>query len=140
MSVECGTIDSPPSFTNITVWGIITMICMLFVGATSLLGIIYANFGNLFFGLINLIGSCFGFAGLIFAIISIVKKIPAHMKISMTCYFISCLIAAVSLVLGFFTSSDINVGNLLTAIFHLLLGIFLCYLFFVQSKNFGSSG
>ena len=74
MSVECGTIDSPPSFTNITVWGIITMICMLFVGVTSFLGIIYANFGNIFFGLINLIGSCFGFAGLIFAIISIVKK------------------------------------------------------------------
>lgn len=139
MSVECGTIDSPPSFTNITVWGIITMICMLFVGATSLLGIIYANFGNLFFGLINLIGSCFGFAGLIFAIISIVKKIPAHMKISMTCYFISCLIAAVSFVLGFF-SSDNKIENILTPIFHLLLGIFLCYLFFVQSKNFGSSG
>ena len=139
MSVECGTIDSPPSFTNLTVWGIITMICMLFVGVTSFLGIIYANFGNIFFGLINLIGSCFGFAGLIFAIISIVKKIPAHMKISMTCYFISCLIAAVSFVLGFF-SSDNKIENILTPIFHLLLGIFLCYLFFVQSKNFGSSG
>ena len=139
MSVECGTIDSPPSFTNITVWGIITMICMLFVGVTSFLGIIYANFGNIFFGLINLIGSCFGFAGLIFAIISIVKKIPAHMKVSMTCYFISCLIAAVSFVLGFLIS-DNKIQNILTPIFHLLLGIFLCYLFFVQSKNLGSSG
>ena len=139
MSVECGTIDSPPSFTNITVWGIITMICMLFVGVTSFLGIIYADFGHLFFGLINLIGSCFGFAGLIFAIISIVKKIPAHMKISMTCYFISCLIAAVSFVLGFLIS-DNKIQNILTPIFHLLLGIFLCYLFFVQSKNLGSSG
>ena len=139
MSVECGTIDSPPSFTNITVWGIITMICMLFVGVTSFLGIIYADFGHLFFGLINLIGSCFGFAGLIFAIISIVKKIPAHMKVSMTCYFISCLIAAVSFVLGFLIS-DNKIQNILTPIFHLLLGIFLCYLFFVQSKNLGSSG
>lgn len=136
--VECGSIESPPSFTNITIWGIITLICMLFVGISSIYGLIgSASFGsnNFFFDLINLIGSCFGVAGLIFAILSIVQKNGAHMKIGMTCYFISCLIAVVVFILSIIYWGTIDFRSIL----HLLLCIFLCYLFFVQSKNFGSS-
>ncbi len=136
--VECGTIESPPSFTNVTVWGIITMICMLFVGISSIYGVIgSASFGsdNFFFDLINLIGSCFGVAGLIFAILSIVQKNAAHMRIGMTCYFISCLIALVVFILSLIFWGKVEIRS----IFHLLLCIFLCYLFFVQSKNMGAS-
>lgn len=137
--VECGSIESPPSFTNITIWGIVTLICMLFVGISSIYGLIgSASFGseNFFFDLINLIGSCFGVAGLIFAILSIVQKNGAHMKIGMTCYFISCLIAVVVFILSIIYWGKIEIRSIL----HLLLCIFLCYLFFVQSKNFSSSG
>ena len=136
--VECGSIDSPPSFTSVTVWGIITMICMLFVGISSIYGVIgSASFGSNYFfvDLINLIGSCFGVAGLIFAILSIVQKNAAHMKIGMTCYFISCLIALVVFILSIIYYGSVDIR----AILHLLLCIFLCYLFFVQSKNMGAS-
>ena len=132
--VECGAIDQPPSFTNITIWGIITYICMLFVGISSIYGLL-GGFGDLW-GIISVIGSAFGVAGLIFAILSIVQKNGAHMKIAMTCFLISCVISAVIFVI-FCLKGSINSGNFLHFVLHLLLCLFLCYLFFVQSKNFG---
>ena len=132
--VECGAIDQPPSFTNITIWGIITYICMLFVGISSIYGLL-GLFDGLW-GLVGFIGSAFGVAGLIFAILSIVQKNGAHMKIAMTCFLISCVISAVLFVL-MVIDGGINKGNFLHFVLHLLLCIFLCYLFFVQSKNFG---
>lgn len=132
--VECGAIDQPPSFSNITIWGIVTYICMLFVGISSIYGLL-GGFADLW-GIIGFIGSAFGVAGLIFAILAIVQKNGAHMKIAMTCFLISCVISAVLFVLLVF-KGGINSGNFLHFVLHLLLCLFLCYLFFVQSKNFG---
>ena len=69
--VECGAIDQPPSFSNITIWGIITYICMLIVGVTSFWGLVGAiGFkGTFLIDLLNVIGGGFGVAGLIFAIL-----------------------------------------------------------------------
>ena len=132
--VECGSIDQPPSFSNITIWGIITYICMLIVGVTSFWGLAGAlGFkGNFLIDLLNIIGCGFGVAGLIFAILSIVQHNGAHMKISMTCYLVACVISLVIFVLCLIWYGDFRFGSLL----NLLFCIFLCYLFFVQSKNF----
>ena len=133
--VECGSMSSPPSFRNLTVWGIITFVIMLVIGITSINSVVPPlGFNHFFIDLLNLIGGCFGVAGLVFAILSIIQSNAAHLKISMTCYFVSCLIMLLSFILGIIYS-DPNVNSIL----HLLLCIFLCYLFYVQSKNFSST-
>ena len=135
--VECGAIDQPPSFSNITIWGMVTYICMLFVGISSIYGLM-GGFGTLI-EILNIVGSCFGVAGLVFAILAIIKKNGAHMKIAMTCYLISCVVSAVVFVLTIIDppKEGEEGRNLAHLIVHLLLCLFLCYLFFVQSKNFG---
>ena len=47
--VECGSIEQPPSFTNLTVWGIVTFIIMLILGVSSIMGAIEGcHFGNFY--------------------------------------------------------------------------------------------
>ena len=134
--VECGAIDQPPSFQNLTIWGIITYICMLIIGINSIYGVIGAlGFHNALIDILNLVGSGFGVAGLIFAILSIVQHNGAYMKISMTCFFICCIISLVVFVF-YILKGGLTAGNILSCLLNLALSIFLCYLFYVQSKNF----
>ena len=134
--VECGTINEPPSFSHITVWGIITMIIMAVVGIESIYGAIDAiNFKDSLLSLLLLIGSGFGVAGLIFAGLALWKSSPPLMKTSGTCFLISCLVS-----IAFLIFSIIKNGFYGQVILQIILDVFLCYLFFVQSNSFSSSG
>ena len=131
--VECGTIDQPPSFNNITVWGIVTFVIMAVLGVSSIMGVIEGcGFGNSFYSILLLIGSGFGVAGLIFVILSIVQKNGSHMKMGIVCFLISCIIHTVLFILYIVGGKDIYFANIL----QLLLDIFLCYLFYRQSNGF----
>ena len=131
--VECGTIDQPPSFNNITVWGIVTFVIMAVLGVSSIMGVIEGcGFGNGFYSILLLIGSGFGVAGLIFVILSIVQKNGSHMKMGIVCFLISCIIHTVLFILYIVGGQTIYFANIL----QLLLDIFLCYLFYRQSNGF----
>ena len=131
--VECGTIDQPPSFTNITIWGIITFIIMLVLGISSLMGVIEGcHFNNSFYSILLLVASGFGVAGLIFVILAIIQNNGAHMKIGSLCFLVSCLINVVLFILYIANKEDIYFANIL----ELCLDIFLCYLFYRQSNGF----
>ena len=133
--VECGSMSDPPSFSNITVWGIVTFIIMLVVGIDSIYGVISAlHFDGFLFSIILLIGSGFGVAGLIFAILAIVQNNGIHMKLAAFCFLVSCLVHIVLLIVSIFGS-----GIYLAAILQIILDVFLCYLFFVQNKGFSPS-
>ena len=130
--VECGSIEQPPSFTNITVWGIVTFIIMLILGVSSIMGVIEGCNFRSFYSIILLIGSCFGVAGLIFVILSIVQNNGTHMKVGALCFLVSCIIHTVLLILYIVGGKTIYFGNIL----QLCLDIFLCYLFYRQSNGF----
>ena len=134
--VECGSIDQPPSFQNLTIWGLVTFIIMLVLGVDSIYGVIDGcHFGDSFYSILLLVGSAFGVAGLIFVILSIIQHNGTHMKMGVLCFLISCVIHVVLLVLYIIRGNGINFGS----ICQIALDIFLCYLFYRQSSGFGSA-
>ena len=136
--VECGSMDQPPSIQNLTIWGIVTFVIMAVLGISSIYGVMEAlNFPS-FWSIIGLIGSGFGVAGLIFVVLSIFQNNGVYMKIGCFCFLVSCIISLVLFILGLIGlmgEHKFHAGNLIT----LLLDIFLCYLFFLQSKGFSPS-
>ena len=133
--LECGSMNQPPSFSNITIWGIITLVIMLIVGIYSILGFIDAlKFGNFLFSIVLLIGNGFGVAGLIFAILAIVQRNGNFMKIAALCFLVSCIVNIVVLVF-----SIVKFGFYYQALLEILLDVFLCYLFWVQSSGYSSA-
>ena len=131
--VECGSIDQPPSFKNITIWGIVTLVIMVLLGVDSTIGFINGiknNDGFYYFFL--LIGSAFGIIGLILAVISIIARTGGFMWIGLFCFLISCIIHIVLLILNLIGDVDVNLGS----IFQIVIDIFLCYLFYRQSGGF----
>ena len=129
--VECGSMNQLPSFSNITVWGIIIFIIMFVVGANSVFGVIHAlDFKDSLLSILILIGSGFGVAGLIFAILAIVQSNLAHMKVAALCFLISCLVNVVLIVF-----SIIRDGFFFGTILQIIFNVFLCYLFYVQSNG-----
>ena len=137
--VECGTIDQPPSFEKITVWGIVTFICMIIVGLSSLFGLVNALNGFSLWDIIGIVGCVFGVAGLVFIILSIVKKNPLWMKFGFFCFLVSCLISIVLLILTIVNIKGDNenkFNTFLSCSLQIAFNAFLCYLFFLQSKGF----
>ena len=129
--VECGSMNQLPSFSNITIWGIVIFIIMLVVGIDSVNGVIYAlHFKDSLISILILVGCGFGVAGLVFAIIAIVTNNLANMKIAALCFLISCLVNIVLLVFSILRS-----GLYIESILQIILNVFLCYLFFVQSNG-----
>ena len=133
--VECGSMEQTPDINNLTVWGIVTFVIMLVLGILSIGGVIEAVNYMSFWGILCLVGSGFGVAGLIFVILALVQKNPAHMKIGTLCFLISCIIHTVLLIIAICAGKHIYISSIL----QLCLDIFLCYLFYVQSKNLGPS-
>ena len=134
--VECGSIDQPPSFQNLTIWGIVTFVIMLVLGAMSLYGVIDGcKFGDSFYSILLLIGSLFGVAGLILVILSLIQSNGMYMKMGIVCFLISCLIHIVLLILYIIRGEGFHASTIL----QLLLDIFLCYLFYRQSNGFGAA-
>ena len=137
--VECGSIDQPPSIENITIWGVVTFVVMFIVGLSSVYGVVEAlNSVLTLWSFILLAGSGFGVAGLVFVIISLIKKNPFYMKLGIFCFLISCIINIVLIVFAILKVDD---GNQLfiSSILHIALDIFLCYLFYRQSSGFTPS-
>ena len=133
--VECGTMDQPPDINNITIWGIIIFIIMGILGLMSIGGVIESVNNFNFFAIIALIGSGFGVAGLIFVILALYQKNPAHMKTGTLCFLISCIFHTVLLVIAICAGEHLYI----TSILQLCLNIFLCYLFYRQSNSLGTT-
>ena len=138
--VECGSPTDPPSFSNITIWGIFTFLCMLFIGGHSVYGLINAFRFNskVFLDILSIAEYGFGVAGLVFIILSIVRKSGANMKIGMFCYLSSCILAIVILIIylawvGWYASFFVRY------LFHLGVCFFLTYIFYQQSKKVEST-
>ena len=132
---ECGSIDQPPSIEHVTIWGVVTFVIMLIVGLSSVYGVLEAlNTILTLWSFILLAGSGFGVAGLVLVIISLIKKNPLYMKLGIVCFLISCIINIVLLVLGLLNVSDAELYK--SSILHIVLDIFLCYLFYRQSSGF----
>ena len=135
--VECGSIFEPPSFRNITVWGIVTFICMLFIGGHSAYGMIEIFMGRYifyFWVFLTLAEYGFGVAGLVFVILSIVRNSGANMKIGVGCYALSCGFA-VAVFIYLLLRYGWYIDPLLRYLFHLAVCLFLTYIFFMQSKK-----
>ena len=121
--VECGTASEPPNFSNLTVWGIVTLVIMAILGIDSIYGAMWAiDFQNTLYSILILVGSCFGIAGLVLVILSLVQKNPHYMTVGIFC----------------FLNGDFK-NNSVSAILHLALDIGLCILFFLQNKGFTPS-
>ena len=136
--VECGTASEPPNFSNLTVWGIVTLVIMAILGIDSIYGAMWAiDFQNTLYSILILVGSCFGIAGLVLVILSLVQKNPHYMTVGIFCFLISCIIHAVYLVFCILNGDFKN--NSVSAILHLALDIGLCILFFLQNKGFTPS-
>ena len=130
--VECGNIDTPPSRTNITIWGIVEFIIMCFIGL-SCLGTILGSFYNTinFVSIIGFVGAGFGFAGLIFVILGLLQSNGRYFNIGMICFFINILIAIVCIIFSIINGSHVYFGTILT----ICLDIFMAYVLWRQSGH-----
>ena len=134
--MECGTIDQPPSFQHLTIWGLITFIIMLVLGVGSIYGVIDGcKFDPFLDCILLLVASGFGVAGLIFVILSIVQQNGAYMKTGIVCFLISCIINTVMFIIHIIGGHGVSVPSIL----QIALDIFLCYLFYRQSHGFSSA-
>ena len=136
--VECGSISEPPSFQNLTIWGIVTLVIMVILGIDSIYGASWAlHFDHFIYSTLILVGSCFGIAGLVLVLLSLFQRIPQYMTFGIFCFLISCIVHAVYLVFCI-ANGDFNKDSS-SAIIHLCLDIFLCILFYLQNKGFTPS-
>ena len=135
--VECGSMSEPPNFQNLTIWGIVTLVLMVAVGALSIDGLIWALgfHGKFIFSLLLMIGSGCGVAGLILVILSLAQRIPTYMTIGIFCYLVCCIVHIIYIVFCLIDGADLH----LQTIFNLALDIFLCVLFYLQNKGFSPS-
>ena len=130
---ECGSMKDPPSIENVTVWGIITFIIMAVLGIASIYGVINAiQFWSLW-SILDLVASGFGVAGLIFVILSIYQKNANYMRLGILCFFINCVCCVVLFIFYMIRSGEKKAETITSWILRLILDIFLCYLFFLQS-------
>ena len=130
--VECGRMEDPPNLQVITVWGIVTFVIMFVVGVGSVMGLINGSPFSSLYSALSFIGSFIGAVGLVFIILSLVQKIANYMKTGAFCFMVSSIIHIVFFVFFLFGDAKLNFSSIL----QLALDIFLCYLFFVQSKGF----
>ena len=132
--VECGSIDQPPSFKNLTIWGIVTLVFMVLLGIDSIIGLISGIVNNEgFYYFFLLIGSACGIVGLILVLITIITTNGTFMWFGLFCFFSSCIIHIVLLIICLIGRDE---GVNLVSIFQIVLDIFLSYLFFRQSNGF----
>ena len=130
--VECGTIDQPPSFKNITIWGIVTLVIMLILGVFSTIGLVSGISNNEgFYYFLLLVGSACGIVGLLLVVLTIITENSTFMWIGLFGFFSSCIINIVLLFLFLIGGKDVNI----VPIFQIVLEIFLCFLFYRQSSG-----
>ena len=131
--VECGSIDTPPSRSNMTIWGIVELVVMCIIGLSCAGNVIdILNYGTIgTWAIISLIGSGFGVAGLVFVILGLVYNNANYLRIGMICFFISIIIALVCLVFSILYSEKIYFSTLVTACFK----VFLAYVLWRQSGH-----
>ena len=130
--VECGNIDTPPSRTNITIWGIVEFIIMCFIGL-SCLGNIFEilRYDITLWSIISFVGAGFGFAGLVFVILGLWQSNGYYFNIGMICFFINILIAIVCIIFSIINGSHVYFGTILT----ICLDIFMAYVLWRQSGH-----
>ena len=135
--VECGSMKDPPSIENITVWGIITFVIMAVLGLASIYGVLNALQFWSIWSILDLVASGFGVAGLIFVILSLVKKNPLYMKFGIICFLVNCICCLILFLLYFINNDEEKKAETITSwLLRLVLDVFLCYLFYLQSGSF----
>ena len=132
--VECGSMDQPPSFKNLTIWGIVTLVFMLLLGIDSIIGLISGIVNNDgFYYFLLLVGSACGIVGLILVLITVITTNGTFLWISLFFFLSSCIIHIVLLLICLIGRDEgVNLGS----IFQIALDLFLSFLFYRQSGGF----
>ena len=131
--IQCGSIDTPPSRSNITIWGIVELVIMFVIGILCLI-----DFFNLFSteigvrSIISIVGDGFGIAGLVFIILALWLGSGGHFKTGILCFLVSILITLVVIVWGLISGGSIGIRTILTVAFD----VFLAYVLWRQSAQF----
>ena len=109
---------------------------MVICGVDSIYGVGWAlGFNDSIYSLLVLIGCCFGIAGLVLVILSLVQKNPQYMTYGIFCFLVSCIIQTVYFIVCLVRGGHLNAS----AIISLILDILLCVLFYFQNKGFTPS-
>ena len=131
--IECGNIDTPPSRSNITVWGLVEFIVMCIIGIFCLI-----DFFNVFYtqitvrSIIAIVGDAFGIAGLVFIILGLWLSNSSHFRTGILCFLVSIIITLVTIVWGLISGASISFQTILVVAFD----VFLAYVLWRQSAQF----
>ena len=132
--VECGNIDTPPSRSNMTIWGIVELVIMILIGVSCAFNVMDAiSYRMNVWNIVWFVGNAFGVAGLIFVILGLFFTGGYHFRIGMICFFVSIIIAIIYLVI-----TILHVGQreiYFSTIVYLCLDIFMAYVLWRQSGH-----
>lgn len=131
--VECGNMETPPSRSNMTIWGIVELIVMGVIGLTCLFNLFdYVNRGiGGVWSIIGLVGNGLGLAGLVFICLGLYQSNSGHIKIGIICFLVSTLICCVCIVFSILNGEKLYFGMIVT----LALYIFIAYVLWKQSSH-----
>ena len=130
--VECGNIYTPPSRSNMTIWGIVELVVMVLIGVSCLLNVLHTLGSHIdTLSIIWFVGNGFGVAGLVFVILGLFFTGVYHFRIGMICFFISIIIAIVYIVFQILSGYEIYFATIV----YLCLDIFMAYVLWVQSGH-----
>ena len=131
--MECGSIDTPPSRSNMTIWGIVEFVIMIFIGASCLLNVLDTiHYTMNVWNIVWFVGNAFGVAGLIFVILGLLQSNGRYFNIGMICFFINIVISIVCIVFSIIGyGSAVYFGTIVTV----CLDIFMAYVLWRQSSH-----
>ena len=133
--IECGNIETPPSRTSITIWGLVEFIIMCIIGIFCLI-----DFFNVFYtditvrSIIAIVGDAFGIAGLVFVILGLWMSNTNHFRTGILCFLVSIIITLVVIVWGLISGASFTLRIVLEVAFD----VFLAYVLWRQSAQFTS--
>ncbi len=129
--MECGDIHEPPSRSRVTIWCIVELVIMAFLGINCIYGFAESAGSSGVWAIIGLVANGFGIAGLIFVILAIWMENGSYMKIGTLCFAVTLIISIVLFIVNL-----INGHTSGSLIIHFILNCFLCYVFWIQSGGF----
>ena len=130
--VECGNIYTPPSRSNMTIWGIVELVVMVLIGVSCLLNVLDAlHYKMNLWTIIWFVGNGFGVAGLVFVILGLFFTGGYHFRIGMICFFISIITAIIYIVIMIIDYQSVYFSTII----YLCLDIFMAYVLWVQSGH-----
>ena len=133
--MECGSIEQPPSRTQVTIWCIVELVVMAILGINCIYGFAENAGLHSIWDIIGLVANGFGIAGLIFVCLGLWQENGGFMKIGTLCFAVTLIISIVLFIISLFDGHTSG-----SSIIHFILNCFLCYVFWIQSGRVGSSG